>query len=56
VLLLLLPEEIGFCAVAGKTEAQKRNEAARHRGNAGSRWKDDLVRKDTIRIRRSTKV
>jgi hypothetical protein len=53
---LLLPEEIGCCAFAAPADALRKNEAARHRKSAEYRWKDDLVKEDTIGIRRSHAV
>jgi hypothetical protein len=53
---VLLLEELGCCAFAGTEDALRRNEAAKHRKSAGFRREDDLVRKDTIGVRRSPEV
>jgi hypothetical protein len=53
---VLLLEELGCWAFAERTGRPRRNEAARHRKNAGFRWVDDLIRKDTIGVRRSPQV
>jgi hypothetical protein len=53
---VLLLEELGCCAWAGKTDALRNNEAARHREKSAGYRKDDLAGEDTIRIRRSREV
>jgi hypothetical protein len=52
----LLLEELDCCALAGRTDALKSNEAARHREKRAGCRENDLVGEDTIRIRRSHKV
>jgi hypothetical protein len=53
---LLLLEELDCCALAGKTDAQRKNEAVRHREKSAVGRKDDLAGEDTIGIRRSHEV
>jgi hypothetical protein len=50
---LLLLEELGCCALAWKTDAPRKNGAARHRETSAGERKDGLAGEDTIRIRRS---
>ena len=52
---LLLLEELGRCALAGKIDAE-RNSEARHREKSAGDRRDDLAGEDTIRIRRSHEV
>jgi hypothetical protein len=53
---VLLLEELGCCAFVEAADALRRSRAARHRKSAGYRREDDLVRKDTIGVRRSHEV
>jgi len=53
---LLLEEIGGCCATAGIALALTANKAARQRRSDECRLRDDLVEKDTIRIRRSKEV
>jgi hypothetical protein len=52
----LLLEELDCCALAGKIDALRNNEAARHREKSAGDRKDDLAGEDTIGIRRSLEV
>jgi hypothetical protein len=53
---LLLLEELGRWALAGKIDEKRNNEAARHREKSAWDRRDDLAGEDTIRIRRSHEV
>jgi hypothetical protein len=53
---LLLLEELGRWALAGTIDAQRNDEAARHREKSAWDRRDDLAGEDTIRIRRSHEV
>jgi hypothetical protein len=45
---LLLLEELGCCALAGRIDAPKNNEAARHREKSAGGQRDDFAGEHTI--------
>jgi hypothetical protein len=53
---LLLLEELDCCALAGRTDAVRSNETARHIEKSAGYRENGLMGEDTIRIRRSHKV